>query len=308
MSENKTHMRINATVYTMDKWTELRTAYKLAKHHTLSATAEQLGVHRSTVMRHIDSLEETLGVTLFQRSDKGYMATEAGLEMMRLGEVTENHFSQLSAKIRGSQQQLAGTLRITSVNEMAGLLMPAIEQYQSRYPQMQVEYIGDLRNYNLEYGEADIAIRAGSKPTTPDNIVMPITELELVLSAHQQYLVKHAHPHIDNLAEHRFVALQERPEHLAWNEWIYQNIPSTNIVFRCSSHQVLTRAVEAGCGIGVLPRQSIHNSRDLVQITQHSWPITIWALIHRDMYSLAKIRAFIEILRELGTNNQQWTI
>ena len=54
----------------MDKWNEIRTAYKLAKLRTLSATAQDMGIHRSTVMRHIDALEEHLGVILFQRNDK----------------------------------------------------------------------------------------------------------------------------------------------------------------------------------------------------------------------------------------------
>ncbi|KNC65158.1 LysR family transcriptional regulator, partial [Pseudoalteromonas rubra] len=67
----------------MNKWTEMRTAYRLAKLGTLSATAQELGVHRSTVMRHIDVLESALGVTLFQRNDRGYLPTEAGLEIMR---------------------------------------------------------------------------------------------------------------------------------------------------------------------------------------------------------------------------------
>lgn len=53
----------------MDKWTELRTAYKLAKLGTLSETARDMGIHRSTVMRHIDVLEESLGVVLFQRNN-----------------------------------------------------------------------------------------------------------------------------------------------------------------------------------------------------------------------------------------------
>ncbi len=292
----------------MDKWTELRTAYKLAKYQTLSATAAHLGVHRSTVMRHIDALEQSLKVKLFQRSDKGYMATEAGLDIMRLGEVTENHFSQLSVQIQGKVQRLAGTLRITSVNEVAGLIMPVIQQYQTRYPQMLIEYIGDLRNFKLEYGEADIAIRGGAKPTTPDNIVFEVAKLNLVLCADERYIAQFGCPTPETLDQHRFIALRERPEQLVWNEWIYENIQTQNIVFRCSSHQVLTRSIELGCGIGVLPEQLVENSPSLRKVSQHRWPISIWALVHRDMYQLAKIKAFIEILLTLKDNLHNWTI
>ena len=282
----------------MNKWNEIRTAYKLAQYQTLSATAQDIGVHRSTVMRHIDTLEEELGVVLFQRNDKGYIPTEAGLEIMRLGEVTENQFSQFTSQIMSKEQALEGTLTITTISDMASTLMPFIQEYQHSYPNMRVDFIGDIRNYNLEYGEADIAIRSGEKPTTPDNIVFPITDLEIVLCAHKNYIKLMGVPTEKELPQHRFIAMKERPSHLPWNEWIHNNIPEKNIVFLCSSLQVTVRALEAGSGICALPKEIVDNNPDLIEISSNlQWPLPIWALVHRDMYNLTKIKAFIDILR-----------
>ncbi len=282
----------------MNKWNEIRTAYKLAQYQTLSATAQDIGVHRSTVMRHIDTLEEELGVVLFQRNDKGYIPTEAGLEIMRLGEVTENQFSQFTSQIMSKEQALEGTLTITTIGDMASSLMPFIQEYQHSYPNMRVDFIGDIRNYNLEYGEADIAIRSGEKPTTPDNIVFPITDLEIVLCAHKNYIKLMGVPTEKELPQHRFIAMKERPSHLPWNEWIHNNIPEKNIVFLCSSLQVTVRALEAGSGICALPKEIVDNNPDLIEISSNlQWPLPIWALVHRDMYNLTKIKAFIDILR-----------
>ena len=282
----------------MNKWNEIRTAYKLAQYQTLSATAQDIGVHRSTVMRHIDTLEEELGVVLFQRNDKGYIPTEAGLEIMRLGEVTENQFSQFTSQIMSKEQALEGTLTITTISDMASTLMPFIQEYQHSYPNMRVDFIGDIRNYNLEYGEADIAIRSGEKPTTPDNIVFPITDLEIVLCAHKNYIKLMGVPTEKELPQHRFIAMKERPSHLPWNEWIHNNIPEKNIVFLCSNLQVTVRALEAGSGICALPKEIVDNNPDLIEISSNlQWPLPIWALVHRDMYNLTKIKAFIDILR-----------
>ena len=55
----------------MDKWTELRTAYQVAKLGTVSAAAERLGFHRATVNRHIDILEAELGARIFIRHARG---------------------------------------------------------------------------------------------------------------------------------------------------------------------------------------------------------------------------------------------
>ena len=62
----------------MENWDEIRTAFQVARLGTVSGAAEVLGVHHATVIRHIDALEQRLGVKLFQRHARGYTATEAG--------------------------------------------------------------------------------------------------------------------------------------------------------------------------------------------------------------------------------------
>ncbi|MEX2963355.1 LysR family transcriptional regulator [Microbulbifer sp. TYP-18] len=283
----------------MEKWTELRTAYKLAKLGTLSATAQAIGVHRSTVMRHIDALEESLGIVLFQRNDKGYIPTEAGLEIMRLGEVTDNQFNNLSDRLQSKDKPLQGTLTITMVNEMASLLMPTINQYQAQHPGMRIDIIGDLRNFKLEYGEADIAIRGGPKPETPDNVVLPLVTSEIVLCAHKSYIKKYGQPTKSNLQKHRFVALNEKQVHLQWNDWIYKNIEEERIILTASTIQILRHALFSGIGIGGMPKTIVAVDKDLVEIpVGESWQLSVWALVHRDMINMPKIRKFIDMLKQ----------
>ena len=282
----------------MDNWNEIRTVYRLAKLGTLSATAQDMGVHRSTVMRHVDGLEEALGVVLFQRNDKGYIPTEAGLEVMRLGEVTDSHFSQLESVLQSKEHTLVGKLTITLVSEIAAMIMPVVKQYQQQNPQMSVELMGDIRNFKLEYGEADIAIRGGDQPSTPDNVVMPLLQTELVLCAHKDYIKEFGIPS-DDLTQHRFVALNERPKHLPWNEWIYDHIEPAQIVVKASSQALITHAILSACGIGALPQQVVDEHTDLVEIPlDEVWKISLWILVHRDMYSMPKVKAFIALLKK----------
>ncbi|WP_298445712.1 LysR family transcriptional regulator [uncultured Ferrimonas sp.] len=281
----------------MEKWTELRTAYRLAQLGTLSATAKALGVHRSTVMRHIDGLEASLQVTLFQRNDRGYIATDAGLELMRLGQITEEQFSQFANRAKSQQEQLQGTLTITCVDELAQLLFPAINCYQARFEQMRIEIIGDIRQFKLEYGEADVAIRTGAKPTTLDNVVLPFFALELGLYAHQSYLDKRGLPQMDSVAVHDFIAMNERQPHLAWNEWIHTHVPAANIKLQSRSHQVLQQGLQQGIGVGIAAKFMIDRSSLLQPVLPHlSWSIPTWILVHRDVINLPKVRHFIDIL------------
>jgi len=74
----------------MDNWDEIRTAYHVARMGTVSGAAEVLGVHHATVIRHIDALEQRLGVKLFQRHPRGYTATEAGEDLLRVAAATDD--------------------------------------------------------------------------------------------------------------------------------------------------------------------------------------------------------------------------
>ena len=67
----------------LNLWTEIRTAAQVARLGRVSAAAEALGMHHSSVIRHIDLLEERLHTRLFQRHARGYTPTEAAEELLR---------------------------------------------------------------------------------------------------------------------------------------------------------------------------------------------------------------------------------
>jgi DNA-binding transcriptional LysR family regulator len=283
----------------VEKWTEFKTAYKLAKLRTLSATAKDLGMHRSTVMRQIDALELSLGIKLFQRNDKGYIPTQAGLEVMRLGEITDVQLTQFENKVKSQQGVLEGTLTITCVNELALFLFPAITQYQSMHPKIKVEIIGDLRKYDLEYAEADLAIRTGEKPNTLDNVVIPFKQITLVFCAHQKYLDIHGYPTQENIANHKFVANSQRLAHLPWNEWIHDNVSPENIKVSSTSQQILNYAMYAGAGIGLSTKETVSNNSQLFEFDLgQQWQVNTWILAHRDIINIPKVRLFIDLLKQ----------
>ncbi|MEL7110206.1 MAG: LysR family transcriptional regulator [Pseudomonadota bacterium] len=80
----------------MHNWSELRTAYYVAKYGTVSEAAEKLGIHRATVKRHIDALETKIEKKLFIRHNKGYVPTEFGLELLSTAEKID--MAELSAE------------------------------------------------------------------------------------------------------------------------------------------------------------------------------------------------------------------
>src|SRR5210317_1935404 len=157
----------------MDNWDEVRTAYQVARLGTVSGAADVLGVHHATVIRHIDALEKRLGVRLFQRHARGYTPTEAGQDLLATAAETEARFSQLASRIAGQGDTLSGELVLTALGFVAQLLMPALAELQNDHPDLRIRLVTDERVFRMELGEAHIAIRAGSAPSEPDNVVQP---------------------------------------------------------------------------------------------------------------------------------------
>ena len=115
----------------MDSWDEIRTAYHVAQAGTVSGAAEALGVHHATVIRHINALEERLGVKLFQRHSRGYTATEAGADLLQVAKTTDDQFSQLEGRIKGSGKGVSGDLVVTSLARLSPLMVPGLTEYQA---------------------------------------------------------------------------------------------------------------------------------------------------------------------------------
>lgn len=128
-------------------------------------------MHHATVIRHIDALEDRLGVKLFQRHARGYTPTEAGDDLLRVAQATDDQFAQLAGRIKGQGEAVSGELVVTSLGVLSHLLVPVLAAFQRAYPEIIVRYLTGDRLFRLEYGEAHVAIRAGSVPDQPDNVV-----------------------------------------------------------------------------------------------------------------------------------------
>ncbi|MGO2169571.1 helix-turn-helix domain-containing protein, partial [Pseudoalteromonas sp.] len=48
-----------------DDWQDVKVAFEVARSGTLTAAAEKLNVHHSTVLRRINNLEKSLNARLF---------------------------------------------------------------------------------------------------------------------------------------------------------------------------------------------------------------------------------------------------
>lgn len=138
----------------------LRTFRVVAEQLHFTRAAEQLNMAQSSVSAQILSLEETLGVKLFDRIGRKVLLTDAGLKLMDYARKIEGMTEEIRAEIGGGTNS-RGTLRIRIPETVASVYMPEIvEGFLIRNPEVTLTLINcsDTRlREELNSGRIDLA-------------------------------------------------------------------------------------------------------------------------------------------------------
>lgn len=282
-------------------WDEVRTAFQVARLGTVSGAAQVLGVHHATVIRHIDSLEGKLGTKLFQRHARGYTATEAGQDLLVVAQSTDDQLAQLANRIRGRGDEVTGDLIVTSIAMLAPLLTPALAAFREAHPDLTIRFLTDERLFRLEYGEAHVAIRAGSPPDQPDNVVQKFYEQGFGLYASKGYIAQHGRLEtLDDLRDHVFIGSADETPRAPFFAWMARHIPKANVGYRVNQVTAIRPAVLAGLGIGFSTTwaEGDCGETEMLFAPRPEWNSQLWLVTHVDLHRTAKVQTFVTFLKE----------
>lgn len=284
----------------MDNWDEIRTAFQVARLGTVSGAAEVLGVHHATVIRHIDALEARMGVKLFQRHARGYTPTEAGEDLRRVAQATDDQFGQLSGRIKGRGKEVSGELVVTSLVSLASRMAPLLASFQRDHENVIVRYLTGNRLFRLEYGEAHVAIRAGAAPEQPDNVVQPFMTQHMGLYGSRAYVERFGLLKApDDFGGHRFVGHDQIGNRAPYFVWMDDVIPRAQVTFRSADMRVIEHAVKAGAGISFFAHEEAAADPDLIELAppRDEWSAPLWIVSHVDLHRTIKVQALVQFLK-----------
>src|ERR1700728_2043367 len=107
-------------------WDLYRTFLAVLTEGSLSGAAPALGLAPATVGRHVEALEQALGVALFTRSARGLSPTEAALQLRPYAEVLATTAAALLRAASSQDNAARGTVRITASDIVGAEVLPAI--------------------------------------------------------------------------------------------------------------------------------------------------------------------------------------
>lgn len=229
---------------------------QVVEARSFSAAASKLGLSKSLVSREVSALESALSVKLLNRSTRKLSLTEAGTIYFEHCQrvVQEAEFAE--RRVTQAQTELAGLVRITCVQAFAlRHLMPALAEFQTRYPEIRVKLSCSNRTIDLGKEGFDIGVRASPAPD-PSLVARKLAINRKVLCASPAYLAQRGTPRkIEELAEHEGVLFPPVAPKGAWGlsrEGHLHNVP-VKARFETDDMDAAHAAVLAGLGVGVLP-------------------------------------------------------
>ncbi|MCV9999352.1 LysR family transcriptional regulator [Pararhizobium sp. YC-54] len=274
-------------------WDDLKYVVAVADHRSLAAAARALGVNHSTVLRRIGSFETANGFRLFDRMASGYTLTETGEDLLDSARQMQEIVRQLEGKLRGKDERLEGTLRVTTCDTlMASVLPHVLAGFSELNPGITVALTTGSFVTDLAQRDADVALRTGDSP--PDALVgRRAVDVSFAIYGTVDLVERNAGKSPTEFD--RWVAPDMTLGGMKISRWLGKAIPESSIAMRGDSLVSLLRAAECGQGFAVLPCYLGSSGRNLVKVDHPDFDemtTGLWVLTHQDLRRTARVRAF----------------
>ena len=288
----------------MMDWDKLRIFHMVASAGSFTHAGESLQLSQSAVSRHISSLEDSLGVTLFHRHARGLMLTEQGELLHRSSQDIFARLAMIEGQLADSKNISDGEISVT-VAEFIGshFIANHLNDFQKQNPHIRLNLLMDDRVLNLGMREADAAIRL-YKPEHPDLIQKQIATINFVITASKNYLKENGTPkNVSDLKNHTLITY---PEHVLTPyqnpNWLLSaadlSIKTHASLITVNSVSAIYQAVIGDAGIACLPRFMVTQNSNLQTILPNLKPPSVdmfyvYAEERRNSKRIALLRDFI---------------
>jgi DNA-binding transcriptional LysR family regulator len=280
-------------------WEHYRSFLGVLREGSLSGAARTLGLTQPTLGRHIDALEEALGIKLFARSRHGLVPTQGALDLAPHAEAMEAAAQALVRAASGEAGEIRGAVRLTASEMVGAEVLPAIlAGFREQHPQIAIELVLSNRNQDLARRDADIAVRM-VRPTQKMLIAKRVGTVQIGLYAHRRYLARHGTPRtIADLARHALIGFDRDAS--AFRSLGSSGLPVTRDIFalRTDHDQAQLNALRAGFGIGGCQTGIAARESDLVSVLPREigFRLEMWLVTHEALRANRRVRLLYDHL------------
>lgn len=301
----------------MDTSSRLLLLLDVVNKGSFAKAASYRNIDRSVISKQIHRLEDELGVRLLNRTTRSFSLTAAGAEMVKKAEQLRELLSDTIMLAENYHQEPRGVLRVTtSINLGRRYIQPVINDFQKRFPQVEVElYLSDQLVDIVSEG-FDLAFRVGEQKDS-SLIARKIARNRMLLLASPEFIDIYGMPKsIEELIH--YPAASYSSQNLKINSIHYYNEKNeeceqkTQSTFRCNDGEVLLMKALSGTAFVLAPAFMIENEvKDgllvpiLTQVKLKDYSAMYAIYPHRDLP--VRTRLFFDAVKEyLGKQVPIW--
>jgi DNA-binding transcriptional LysR family regulator len=299
----------------MDHLLAMRLFVSSVELGSFSRAAAQHNLQASSVSRHISSLEQDLGASLFRRSTRQLLLTDAGSAFYERSTKILGDIGEAWRLAGATSAEAIGSLKVWAPNEFGMLYInPLIPKFMLQNPGLSVEVmLGELES-ELSSAQYDLAVQIGE----PGN-----SRFYAQRFARNHYVVCCAPSYLERVEEPTFPSAlsdQNCLVHIGRKVWQFTSAKSSVDIsvevsgnFRSNLLSPILEATLAGTGFARLPLwlAGEHLAAGRLQTVLTKYQVkcpdtTIYGLYPEKRTTSPKIRAFIDFLSESFEKVTYW--
>ena len=289
----------------MDRFKLMKLFVRIVETGSFSAVAREQDMLQPSVSKHMNRLEQSLGVRLLNRTTRKISLTDAGREYFQRCQRIIDDVNELETEVLGLQNKPTGTLRISSPVAFGQIYMlPLLLAFRNKFAGMGVALSLDDRYVDLVQEGFDVAIRFGELEDS-QLVARHIGSSARVCVASASYLSQHGVPQTPNaLKIHNCITYT----HLFSSVWPFRDANGLVSIkvggnFRANSGYAIRDAVINGVGIALIPallvKEEIENGTLVSILNDYAPdPIRISAVYPSTRLIPRKVKLFVDFIKD----------
>ena len=290
----------------MDSASDMRVFVRAMERGSFQPPPPIWGCPRRQLSKLLKRLEDRLGVRLIVRTTRKLALTPEGeLYLARARRILAD-IDDAEAEVTRARGAPRGKLRINSGTAF-GLhqLAPALADFLTRYPEIDVELSITDRLIDLAEDHADVAVRSSRVNDSP-HVVRKICDLHRVICASPAYLARRGRPQTPaELRSHDCIVMTTR----GLNRWPFRTRTGIDVIeieprVTTDDAEAALRLALEGAGIvrlsDVIVGEPIGDGRlvPLLADQHHVESLPLQAIYQAGRHRLPKVRVFLDFLVE----------
>lgn len=285
----------------------LRAFVRVVERGGFAAASRGLGITPSAVAKLITRLEDRLGVRLLHRTTRRVALTPEGETYHLRARDILAAIDDAEAEVSQAGQRPRGRLRVNCVSAFAlHQLMPALPEFLSRYPAVELDFTVTDRVVDLLAENGDVGIRTGYVQD-PSLVVRKIAETKRGLFASPGYLEQRGTPRTaTELLDHLCIVLHLSSASHRWPFRDGSEVRTLDISGRIlvDSSEAALRVAIAGGGIvrlaDLIAAEAVRDGRlqSVLKESHVAETVPLSAVYPQGRHRMPKVRVFLDFLVE----------